>query len=99
MRRIFERDFESYFFPGDPDSAQAYVHIDDVVDCIRRVVERRKSLAPYEVFLVAEPDKMSYAELQDRMGELIHGSEWPTIRIPESVAKLGAWIQDKIDPG
>jgi nucleoside-diphosphate-sugar epimerase len=94
--RIAVRDFESYFFPGDPDSGQAYVHLRDLVDCIRRVVERRKTLGRYDVFLVAEPDKMSYAELQDVLGELIHGREWPTIRVPKVVAKAGAWAQEKI---
>jgi nucleoside-diphosphate-sugar epimerase len=94
--RIAVRDFESYFFPGDPESGQAYVHLKDLVDCIRRVVERRKALGRYEVFLVAEPDKMSYAELQDVIGELVHGREWPTIRVPKAVAKAGAWAQEKI---
>jgi nucleoside-diphosphate-sugar epimerase len=94
--RIAVRDFESYFFPGDPESGQAYVHLSDLVDCIRRVVDRRKALGRYEVFLVAEPDKMSYAELQDEIGELIHGREWPTIRLPKAVAKAGAWAQEKI---
>jgi hypothetical protein len=39
---------------------------------------------------------MSYAELQDRLGELIHGKEWPTIRIPKVMAKAGAWAKEKI---
>ncbi len=49
-----------------------------------------------EVFLVAEPDVMSYEELQDRIGKLLHGSEWPTIRIPKSTAKgrdAGKWMR------
>jgi nucleoside-diphosphate-sugar epimerase len=96
--RIARKDVESYFFPGDPGAGQAYVHLDDLVDLIRRVIERRQEL-PYEVFLVAEPDKMSYDELQDAIGELVHGREWPTLRIPKAVAKAGAWIQTKIDEG
>ena len=40
--------------------------------------------------------RVSYADLQERLGELIHGHEWPTIRIPKSVAKAGAWVQDKV---
>ena len=32
---------------------------------------------------------MSYSELQEQLGELIHGAEWPTIRIPKAVAKAG----------
>ena len=88
---------QSYFFPGDPDSGQAYVHLQDVVDLIRRVIERRAELSPYEVFLVAEPEKLEYDELQDIIGELVHGREWPTIRIPKPIAKVGAWVKSKLD--
>ena len=96
--RIARKDLESYFFPGDPDSGQAFVHLDDLVDLIRRTIERRKQLDSYEVFLVAEPDKMTYDELQDCIGLLLHGTEdWPTIRIPKAVAKAGAWVKEKID--
>jgi nucleoside-diphosphate-sugar epimerase len=95
--RIAGRDLESYFFPGDPESGQAFVHLDDLVDLLRLVIERRAQLSPYEVFLVAEPDKMSYDDLQDAIGQLVHGREWPTIRIPEIVAKAGAWVQTQLD--
>jgi nucleoside-diphosphate-sugar epimerase len=95
--RIARKDLESYFFPGDPESGQAYVHLNDLVDLITRVIERRRQLPPYEVFLVAEPDKMSYDDLQDSIGELVHGREWPTIRIPKVVAKAGAWVKTQID--
>jgi nucleoside-diphosphate-sugar epimerase len=95
--RIAGKDLESYFFPGDPESGQAFVHLDDLVDLLRRVIERRAQLSPYEVFLVAEPDKMSYDDLQETIGELVHGREWPTIRIPGIVAKAGAWVQTQLD--
>jgi hypothetical protein len=59
-------------------------------------IARRRQLGPYDVFLIAEPHLMSYADLQERLGELIHGKEWPTIRIPKPVAKAGAWVEDKL---
>jgi len=96
ISRIHQKQFESYFFPGDADHGQAFVHLDDLVDCFDKTIERRHELGPYEVLLVAEPDLMSYAELQDRLGELLHGQEWPTIRIPKVVAKAGAWVQEKL---
>ncbi len=67
--------------------------------CIVKTIEQRHELGPYEVFLVAEPDVMSYAELQEQLGERIHGAEWPTIRIPKVVAKAGAWAQEKLAVG
>lgn len=92
IARIYERQFEGFLYPGDSSHGQALVHLDDMADLFRRVVDRRAELDPYEMFLVAEPDVMSYAGLQDRLGELIHGDEWPTIRIPKFVAKAGAYV-------
>lgn len=96
ISRIYEKKLESYFFPGDANHGQPFVHLNDLVDCFRRVIELRHELARYELFLIAEPDVMSYAELQEQIGELIHGEEWPTIRIPKIAAKVGAWAQEKI---
>lgn len=95
ISRIYEKKFESYFFPGDSDHGQAFVHLNDLITCLQRVVELRSELNN-EIFLIAEPDVMSYAELQDQLGELIHHKEWPTIRIPKVMAKAGAWAQEKI---
>ncbi|MEX0803904.1 MAG: NAD(P)-dependent oxidoreductase [Candidatus Binatia bacterium] len=96
ISRIYEKRLESYFFPGDASHGQAFVHLDDLVDCFGSVVGLRRALGAHELFLIAEPDVMSYAELQDRMGELLHGQEWPTIRIPKVIAKTGAWVQEKM---
>jgi nucleoside-diphosphate-sugar epimerase len=96
ISRIYQKDLESYFFPGDTDHGQAFIHLDDLIRCLVKTVERRKDLDPFELLLVAEPDVMSYAELQERLGELIHGQEWPTIRLPKIVAKAGAWVKDKL---
>jgi nucleoside-diphosphate-sugar epimerase len=96
IARIYERRFESYFFPGDPSAGQAFVHLDDLIDLFHQTIERRCQLSPYEVFLVAEPDLVSYDELQDLIGEEIYGREWPTIRLPKVIAKAGAWAQEKI---
>ena len=95
ISRIYEKKLESYFFPGDSDHGQAFVHLDDLITCFERVVELRGQLKN-EIFLIAEPDVMSYEELQDQLGQLIHGKEWTTIRIPKVIAKAGAWAQEKI---
>ena len=95
ISRIYEKKLESYFFPGDKDHGQAFVHLDDLITCFEKVVERRGELKN-DIFLIAEPDVMSYAELQDNLGELLHGKEWMTIRIPKVMAKVGAWAQEKI---
>jgi nucleoside-diphosphate-sugar epimerase len=96
IRRIYERQLESHFFPGDMDRGQSFVHLDDLVQCVRLVVDRRAALGSEELFLIGEPEVVSYGELQDRIGELIHGKEWTTIRIPKFVAKAGAYAKDKL---
>src|SRR4030095_15875532 len=58
INHVNERKLESYFFPGDPDHGQAFVHVDDLTACLRKVVELRSELGPSEIFLIAEPDVM-----------------------------------------
>ncbi|MCA9078000.1 MAG: NAD(P)-dependent oxidoreductase [Planctomycetaceae bacterium] len=94
--RIYEKQLESFVFPGNTSHGQALVHLDDLASCFRQVIERRALLDDKELFLVAEPDVMSYDELQDRIGELVHGHDWPAIRIPKVVAKAGAYVKDKL---
>lgn len=96
IRRIYARELESYVFPGDQTHGQPYVHLDDVVRCLRLTVASRNELGEREVFLIAEPEVMSHDELQETLGELIHGREWPTIRIPKTVAKAGAWLKEHV---
>jgi dihydroflavonol-4-reductase len=96
IARIYEKQLESFVFPGDTSHGQALVHLEDLVECFELAVEHRSQLDDEEMFLIAEPDVMSYDELQDRIGELIHGNEWPTLRIPKVVAKAGAYVQGKL---
>lgn len=96
IRRIYEKEMESHFFPGNADLGQSFVHLDDAVDCMVRAVDRRAQLPPHEVLLVGERDVMSYGELQEAIGLALHGQAWPTLRIPKAVAKAGAWVQEKI---
>ncbi|MBI1311158.1 NAD-dependent epimerase/dehydratase family protein [bacterium] len=93
VARIYEKRMTSFVFPGDKTHGQAMIHMDDLVACIQCVIDSRNKLSPREMFLIAEPDVMSYAELQDQLGSLIHGKWWPTIWIPKPLAKVGAWLQ------
>ncbi|MEQ8787098.1 MAG: NAD(P)-dependent oxidoreductase [Pirellulaceae bacterium] len=96
IRRIYKKEMESRFFPGDKDHGQSFLHLDDLASCVAQTIERRERLEPYEVFLIGEEDVMSYEELQEQIGEVLHGEAWPTIRIPKAVAKSGAWAKEKM---
>lgn len=96
IRRVYHKKMKSHVYPGNEDHGQPYVHRDDLMNAIQRVVECRQALSPLEVFLIAEPDTFSYQEIQDALGELIHGKEaWKTLRVPKPMAKAGAWIDSK----
>jgi nucleoside-diphosphate-sugar epimerase len=96
ISRIYEKQLESYFFPGNKKCGQAFVHLHDLVACFQAVVERRTTLPRHSMFIIGEEDVMSYEELQDQIGTFLHGKEWPTIRIPKVAAKAGAWLKNKL---
>ena len=95
IKRIWEKDMESHLFPGDLDAGQSSVHIEDTVDAIVKTVERRGDVPAKTPILVGEADPPSYGELQNRIGELLHGREWATTNIPAWFAKAGAWAKEK----
>lgn len=99
MSRIYEKQLESYVFPGDKSHGQSFIHLDDAVACIGAAIRLRGQLPPEETLVIGEEDVMSYEELQNELGLRIHGKEWTTIRIPKAIAKAGAWVQDKLASG
>ena len=98
IARIHDRDVESHVYPGNLNTGQSMVHQEDLRAAFRLVVDRRGSLAHAATILIGEPDPPGYARLQDRIGQLIHGEHWSTIRVPATLAAAGAWAQDKILP-
>ncbi|MGH3114738.1 MAG: NAD-dependent epimerase/dehydratase family protein, partial [Gaiellaceae bacterium] len=99
IQRIYEDTLTSHVFPGDvAHGRQSFLHLADLMEALDRVVERRASLPEETTLLVGEPAALSYDELQETFGRLIHGEQWETRRIPEAVAEAGAWLQDKL-PG
>ncbi len=95
IQRIAEQRLTSRLYPGDTRRGQAFLHLEDLVDAVERVVERRGELEPELALVLGEPEVMSYRDLQDELGCLIHGEEqWTTVEIPKLLAKAGAWAQD-----
>ena len=96
MQRIFERQLVSRVFPGDMSHGQAYIHLDDLVDAIARVIDRRWVLPSEMTMILGESATLSYAELQSLFGWLIHNEEWCTKEIPKSSAKAGTWLDEQL---
>lgn len=96
IMRIYEKHLSSRLYPGDAFKGQAFLHIDDLVDAIAKIVEKRKDL-PNEIdLLLGEPKTIGYNELQNKIGMLVHGREWSPLKIPAWFAKLGSWLQHHV---
>lgn len=93
--RIYNKKFDSFFFPGDASHGQPFIHLDDLSACVETVINKRHELGN-QTFLIAEPEVASYDEMQESLGLLIHGKEWPSIRVPKAAAKAGAWVENKL---
>jgi len=101
IQRINERDLTSRVYSGSTAHGQSFLHMDDLVDAIERVVDRRAKLPPEIPILLGEPETLSYDELQHTIARLIHGESEETIAIPLALAplaKAGAWALDHV-PG
>jgi nucleoside-diphosphate-sugar epimerase len=96
VKRIEGRWVTSHFYPADLRLGQAFVHIDDAVDALARIVRRRRQLPAELEVLIGEPDTVGYGELQDLIAHELHGVDsWPTFEVPPILAKLGAWVREK----
>lgn len=101
IQRIYERQFTSRIYSGSTSHGQSFMHMDDLVDAIELVVDRRATLSSELPILLGEPETLSYDELQHTFARIIHGEDWETLELPgplTPVAKAGAWVLEKL-PG
>jgi len=98
IQRIYERRFKSHLFSGNPARGQSFVHLDDAIDAMVRAIDRRDSIEDGTRILIGEPRAVDYETLQNRIGTLVHGESWTTVRVPKPVAMAGAWLEEKSEP-
>lgn len=99
IKRIYEKEFISHFYSGDVNHGDVFVHLKDVLDAIEKTIDKRSELPDEIPINIGEPKTPSYKELQDSLGELLHGKDWETYEMPKAVAKAGAWARDLVsDP-
>jgi nucleoside-diphosphate-sugar epimerase len=101
IQRIYERQLTSRLYAGSTSHGQSFMHLDDLVDAIALVVERRAALPSELPLLLGEPEPLSYDEVQHTFARLIHGEELETLEVPgvlAPLAKAGAWVMEKL-PG
>jgi nucleoside-diphosphate-sugar epimerase len=98
IQRIYERQLASHLYSGETSHRQSFLHMDDLLDAMEAVVERRTTLPSVATVLLGEAIALSYDELQKSFIELIHGTSWETYSVPSAIAKAGAWVEDLL-PG
>ena len=96
IQRIYENQMEGHVFAGDLSHGASFLHMDDLIDAIALSVEKRKQLPKELTILLGEEETLSYDELQRIFSSLIYGKEWKTISLPKPLAKIGAYLKQKI---
>jgi nucleoside-diphosphate-sugar epimerase len=96
MRKIYERRREAFAASTYRAMGVPFLHMDDFADGVLRAIERRSELGHLETIVVAEPEVIGYEDLQNRIGELMHGSSWLSGGLSRTLAKAGAWVREKV---
>lgn len=99
IQRIYEKQFQARFFPGNIHHGASFVHMDDLVNAIVLAVKKRKELPEELTAIIAEPETMSTDQMQREISKLLYNTEFTTYRIPKILAKIGAWLQCHIPGG
>jgi nucleoside-diphosphate-sugar epimerase len=95
---IFEHSIKSHLYPADLRTGQSFLHVEDFAAAVHRIVSRRSRLPDEVALLLGEPEALAHGELQDRIGQLVHGTDWATLEVPQTVAKVGAAIENRVRP-
>ena len=96
VARIYEHRLVAHLYPGMLCAGQSFLHVDDLAEAVARLLERRRDLPPELPLLIGEPEALGYAEVQNIIGEAMHGQAWTTVRVPQALAKAGAWLQGEV---
>lgn len=96
IARIYERSPKARVYPGDLATGQSFLHLDDLVAAVARLIERRAELPPELPLLLGEPEVLGYGELQHEIGRLLGHEAWETWQVPKALAKAGAWVEEDV---
>jgi len=64
------------------------MHLDDLLDAIALVVERRAKLPAEVPILLDEPEPLTYDEVQHTFAHLLLGKEMETLEVPGALSML-----------
>lgn len=94
IKRIYDKHFDSHFFPGNTNHGNPFLHLDDLIDALAKAIEKRKELPVDATINLGEPVTVSFKDLQQSISKLIYNKEWKTYTILKPIARAGAWIKN-----
>lgn len=74
---------------GRGESAVPYLHVDDLLSCFLRVVEKGDALEPAEVLIASPEGATTHAELFRETTRAFHGSPRRALHVPPPLAAVG----------
>lgn len=77
-------------------AGQSFVHLEDLIEAIVRLIHRRSTLPAVLPLLIGEPEALGYADIQNIIGLTMHGDNWKTVQVPNSLAWAGSWLQTEV---
>ncbi|RTL44535.1 MAG: NAD(P)-dependent oxidoreductase [Candidatus Melainabacteria bacterium] len=96
IQRIYEHRLEGHLYSGDVDVRQSFVHMEDLVLAFEACVKNRNMMSNFETINIGEEDALSYDETQRIIARQLFDEPWPTLDVPKPIAKVGAWVEDKM---
>ena len=96
ISRIYEHRLSAHVYPGMLCAGQSFVHVDDLTEAVARLIAHRNRLPRELPLLVGETEALGYAEVQNIVGQVLHKEHWTTLRMPQEMASIGAWLADNV---
>lgn len=88
---IHKKDLSSWFLPGGGRGCISYVHVNDVLDGLERMVKCSNEIPSGSVYIISEEDYLSYAELYGLIYKDLHrnGGDLRPISLPGMLLRGG----------
>lgn len=96
IRNIREKSPLSYLYPGNQKNGVPYLHVEDLVDLISLLIEKRTSLPKKWIAVIGEEETLSVEELQNTMSGLIHNQPMKVFSVPKQLLLMLLWINNAL---
>ncbi|PWJ41946.1 NAD-dependent epimerase/dehydratase family protein [Sediminitomix flava] len=90
VKNVSEKKIERFFYPSDTNRGLTYVHLDDVVKLLLKVIENDTFERGYHRFLIGEEEALTYHDIHSNSSKIFLNQKGVIIKIPKSLTLFGA---------